>query len=136
MCVYIYIHTHTCIYMYMYIESFPGGSAIKNWPAVQKMQETWVQSLGCHFLTHSCIPAWRIAWTEEPSRLQSMRSRRVSRTGQLIHTHTHTHTHTNKSLCCRPETNTTLKIKKKKKIHNLCEAPCQFLEIQSSVSPP
>ena len=27
--------------------------------------------------THSSIPAWRIPWTEEPGRLQSMGSQRV-----------------------------------------------------------
>ena len=27
--------------------------------------------------THSCIPAWRIPWTEEPGGLQSMVSQRV-----------------------------------------------------------
>ena len=27
--------------------------------------------------THSSIPAWRIPWTDEPSRLQSMGSQRV-----------------------------------------------------------
>ena len=42
------------------------------------MQETWVQSLGQEDLlekgtaTHSNILAWRISWTEAPSRLQSM----------------------------------------------------------------
>ena len=42
------------------------------------MQETWVQSL-CQedplekeMATHSSILAWRIPWTEEPGRLQSM----------------------------------------------------------------
>ena len=46
-------------------EGFPGGSAVKNLPA---MQETWVQSLGWEeFLekeiaTHSSILAWKIAW--------------------------------------------------------------------------
>ena len=29
--------------------------------------------------THSSIPAWRIPWTEEPDRLQSMGSERVKR---------------------------------------------------------
>ena len=29
--------------------------------------------------THSSILAWRIPWTEEPGRLQSMRSQRVGR---------------------------------------------------------
>ena len=28
--------------------------------------------------THSSIPAWRIPWTEEPGRLQSIGSQRVS----------------------------------------------------------
>ena len=44
------------------------------------MQETWVQSLGQEdalekeMAIHSSILAWRIPWTEEPGRLQSMRS--------------------------------------------------------------
>ena len=47
------------------------------------MRETWVQSLGQEDLlekkvaTHSSILAWRIPWTEEPGRLQSMGSQRV-----------------------------------------------------------
>ena len=47
------------------------------------MQEIQVQSLGQEdtlekrMATHSCILAWRIPWTEEPDRLQSMRSQRV-----------------------------------------------------------
>ena len=52
----------------------------KNLPA---MQETWVWSLGQEdplekgMATHSSILAWRILWTEEPGRLQSMGSQRV-----------------------------------------------------------
>ena len=48
---------------------------VKNLPA---MQETWVQSLGQEdplekvIATHSGILAWRIPWTEETGRLQSM----------------------------------------------------------------
>ena len=48
---------------------------VKNPPV---MQETWVQSLGWEdpleedMATHSSILAWRIPWTEEPSRLQSI----------------------------------------------------------------
>ena len=44
------------------------------------MQETWIQSLDWEDLrekgmeTHSSILAWRIPWTEEPERLQSMES--------------------------------------------------------------
>ena len=42
------------------------------------MQETWAQSLGWEdplekeMTTHSNILAWRIPWTEELGRLQSM----------------------------------------------------------------
>ena len=53
-------------------EGFPGGSVVKNLPA---MQETCFQSLGQEDLlekgmaTHSSILAWRIPWTEEAGRL-------------------------------------------------------------------
>ena len=33
--------------------------------------------------THSCILAWRIPWTEEPGRLQSMGSQESDTTEQL-----------------------------------------------------
>ena len=42
---------------------------------------------------HSSILAWRIPWTEEPCRQQSMGSQRDT-TGVASHTHTRTHTHT------------------------------------------
>ena len=48
---------------------------VKNVPA---MQETRIQFLGQEdplekeIATHSSILAWRIPWTEEPGRLQSM----------------------------------------------------------------
>ena len=48
-----------------------------------QMRETRVQSLGWEgplgkeMATHSSIIAWKIPWTEESGRLQSMRSRRV-----------------------------------------------------------
>ena len=47
------------------------------------MRETWVRSLGQEDplekerATHSSILAWKIPWTEEPGRLQSMGSQRV-----------------------------------------------------------
>ena len=50
---------------------------VKNLSAVQK---TWVQSLGQEnplekgTATHSNVLAWRIPWTEEPGRLQSVGS--------------------------------------------------------------
>ena len=53
---------------------------MKNLPA---MQETWVQSLDQEdplekgVGTHYSILAWRIPWTEEPGRLQSVGLQRV-----------------------------------------------------------
>ena len=47
------------------------------------MLETWVRSLGGEDLlekemaTHSSTLAWKIPWTEEPFKLQSMGSQRV-----------------------------------------------------------
>ena len=47
------------------------------------VQETWVpflgqeESLEKEMATHSSILAWRIPWTEEPGRLQSMVSQRL-----------------------------------------------------------
>ena len=43
--------------------------------------------------THSSILAWRIPWTEEPGRLQSIGSPPQSDTTEVTHTHTHTCTH-------------------------------------------
>ena len=51
-----------------------------------KMQETQVQFLGGNdtlekeMVTHSSISAWRIPWTEEPGRLQSMGSQKSEMT--------------------------------------------------------
>ena len=56
------------------------AQTVKNLPAVQ---ETWVQSLGQEeplekgMATHSSILAWKIPWTEEPGRLQSIGFQRV-----------------------------------------------------------
>ena len=56
---------------------------VKNLPAVWG---TWVQSLGQEdplekgMATHSSILAWRIPRTEEPGRLQFMRSKELDRT--------------------------------------------------------
>ena len=50
------------------------------------MQESQVQSLGQEdplekeMETHSSIPAWKIPWTEEPGRLQSMGSQKLDTT--------------------------------------------------------
>ena len=57
--------------------------SVKNMPT---MQETWVRFLGWEdpleeeMTTHSSILAWRIPWTEKPSRLQSMRLQELDMT--------------------------------------------------------
>ena len=67
----------------MKLMGFPGGSAVKNPPAIQEPQEICVQSLLGEdpleegMAAHSSILVWRIPWTEEPGRLQSMGSQRV-----------------------------------------------------------
>ena len=80
---------------------FPGGSLVKNLPAIQK---TWVHSLGQEdplekeMATHSGFLAWEIPWTEEPGGLQSMGSQRVghnSATKTILCIHTHTYKCTN-----------------------------------------
>ena len=68
-----------------YTVGFPGSSVVKNLPAKQEMQETWIQYLGWEdplekeMVTHSSILAWRILWTEELGGLQSVGLQRVER---------------------------------------------------------
>ena len=72
----VFGHDEDCLHLYIYTficsEGFPGGSVVKNPPA---MQETWVQSLALEHLlekgmaTHCSILAWRIPWTEKPDGL-------------------------------------------------------------------
>ena len=58
---------------------FPEGSTDKESTCDEETQETQVQSLDQkdsleeEMATPSSILAWRIPWTEEPGRLQSMR---------------------------------------------------------------
>ena len=66
--------------IYKIDRGFPGGSSVKNPPA---MQEMCVWSLDQEdpleqgMATHSSILAWRIPGTEEPGGLQSAESQRV-----------------------------------------------------------
>ena len=56
------------------------------------MQEMWVWSLGQEdplekeMATHSSVLAWKISWTEEPGRLQSMGLRRARHNWAHMHT--------------------------------------------------
>ena len=82
------------------VGGFPGGSAVKNQPAMQEMQEPWVQSmqemqetwvqplgridpLEEGVATQTSILAWRIPWTEDPGGLRSIGSQRVCTTERL-----------------------------------------------------
>ena len=63
-------------------------------PAMQGPQEMQFQSLGKEdplekgMATHSSILPWRIPWTEEPGRLQSMGSQSPTQLKQLkMHAH-------------------------------------------------
>ena len=63
------------------------AQSVKNLPAVQ---ETQVRSLGQEdplekeMANHSSILAWKISWTEESGRLQSMRSQNQTRLSDFI----------------------------------------------------
>ena len=66
---------------------------VKNPPAMQDMQDTWVQSLGQEdpleegMATHSSTVAWRIPCTEKSDGLLSMRSVDSYMTEWQTHTH-------------------------------------------------
>ena len=56
------------------------AQAVKNPPETEEMQVQplgWEDPLEEEMATHSCILAWKIPRTEEPSGLQSRGSRRV-----------------------------------------------------------
>ena len=70
--------------VYIYVWASLVAQMVKN---LLVMQETQVQSPGWEdpleegMETHFSILAWRIPWTEEPGRLQSMGSQRVKHNG-------------------------------------------------------
>ena len=65
------------------VRDFPGGSAVRNPPMMQDLQESgfdlWVGKIPMEedMATHFSILSWRISWTEEPGRLQSIGLQRV-----------------------------------------------------------
>ena len=55
--------------LYEELWGFPGGSVLKNLPAVQETQVRslgWEDPLEKEMATHSSILAWEIPWREEP----------------------------------------------------------------------
>ena len=62
---------------YILYGAFLVAQMVKNLPAMQEIQIRslgWKDPLEKGMATHSNILAWRIPWTEEPGRLQSMGS--------------------------------------------------------------
>ena len=65
------------------------AQAVKRLPAVQETQVRslgWEDPLEKEMATHSSTLAWRIPWTEESGRLQSM-GRKESDTTERLHFH-------------------------------------------------
>ena len=65
---------------FVLISGFPGGSDGKE--SASNVGDPglipgWDDPLEKEMATHSSILAWEIPWTEEPGRLQSMRSHRI-----------------------------------------------------------
>ena len=90
------IYSFSIGYAYAYEpQDFPTAQMVKNLPATQ---EIWVRSLGQEdplekeMAIHSSTLAWKIPWTEESGRPQSMGSQRV-RHNQVTNTHEHRLTH-------------------------------------------
>ena len=83
-----YFRTHIS-----YSWASPLAQRVKNPPAMQETQETWVRFLGqentleVEMATHSSILAWRIPRTEEFGGLPSMGSQRSGMTEVSGYTH-------------------------------------------------
>ena len=62
----------------MHLEAYGTSMVAQMVKNLSAMQETWFRSLGWEdplekgMATHSSVLAWKIPWTEEPGRLQSM----------------------------------------------------------------
>ena len=88
-----------CVYRYIYT-GFPCDSAVKNLPAMQEKRVqslSWEDPLEEEMATHSSILAWRIPWTKEPGRLQSIglqKKSHMTETPEHAHTYIYKHMHT------------------------------------------
>ena len=75
-------YTFLTLWLFLFFHNplgaFPNGSLIKNPLAMQETQDIQVRFLGWEdpleeeMATHSSILAWKILWTGEPGRLQSV----------------------------------------------------------------
>ena len=75
------------------LNGFPNSSVVKNLPAMQETQESWVRLLGWEdplekeMAAHSSILAWKILWTWEPGGYSPQGSKELDMT-ERAHTHT------------------------------------------------
>ena len=70
----------------------PWWASLAQMPAMQETQVRsldWEDPLEKRMATPSSICAWRIPWTEEPNRQQSVGSQETDTTEQLTHTYIH-----------------------------------------------
>ena len=71
-------------------KGFPGGSVVKNPPAMQEMQ-IWAldleDSLKKEITTNRSIRAWEIPWKGKPGRLQSVGSQELDMSKQPNNNH-------------------------------------------------
>ena len=76
--------------VYKFFQASLVTQMVKNPPAMWK---NWVRSLGWEdpleesMVNHSSILAWKIPWTEDPGRLQSMGLQGVRHNRTTMHTH-------------------------------------------------
>ena len=74
------VTNESCVKLWLVRGASLVAQMVKHLPA---MRETWVRFLGWEdplekeMAIHSSTLAWKIPWTEEPDRLQSMGSQRV-----------------------------------------------------------
>ena len=74
---------------YSTVWASPVAQWVKNLPAMQETQETWVWFLGQEdplekeIGTYSSIPAWKIPWAEEPGGWYPMVCKESDKTEQL-----------------------------------------------------
>ena len=74
---------HVSFSILVSLEYMPTSLVAQTVKHLSTMRETWVRSLGWEdplekeMAIHSSTIAWKIPWTEEPGKLQSMGSQRV-----------------------------------------------------------
>ena len=71
-------HKALSIYYLPFYTGFPDGSVVMNLPASARDLGSLAREdpLEKEIATHSSVLAWEIPWTEEPGRIQSIKSQK------------------------------------------------------------